>query len=185
MAVVGVTTACVLAACVGQLQFDPATSGLGSGAGGSPGPSGGSGGSTGGATAGTGGTAPDIDAGAPEVATQASCPAGFDVLTAVFKNKCGGCHGAAAPTKNLDLVTAGLGARTVGAISTCNRKPLISTTLVAGAAVGHLLDKLAGPVTGCGVQMPAGGTPLTSVEMACVQEWALKAVQAANGGEYP
>ena len=54
----------------------------------------------------------------------ASCPAGFDVLTSVFKDKCSGCHGAAAPTKNLDLVTAGVGARTVGAISTCNNKPL-------------------------------------------------------------
>jgi hypothetical protein len=106
------------------------------------------------------------------------------VLTTVFKNKCGGCHGAAAPTKNLDLVTAGLGARTVGVLSSCNNKPLISTTLVVGAAVGHLLDKLAGPVTGCGVQMPAGGTPLSSVEIACVQEWALQAVQNANPGAY-
>jgi hypothetical protein len=179
------SAAWVFAACVGQLQFDPASSGIVSGAGGSSSPGGGSGGATGGSTAGTGGAAADSDAGAQDVATPASCPAGFDVLTTVFKDKCGGCHGAAAPTKNLDLVTAGLGARTVGVVSTCNNKPLVSTTLVNGEAVGHLLDKLAGPVTGCGVQMPAGGTPLSSVEIACVKEWALKAVQTANGGQYP
>ena len=87
----------VLSACVGQLQFDPSQS---SGAGGSVVAV-----STGGSSGGTGG-----------VVAAASCPAGFDVLTSVFKDKCSGCHGAAAPTKNLDLVTAGVGARTVGVI---------------------------------------------------------------------
>jgi hypothetical protein len=113
---------------------------------------------------------------------QAACPAGFDVVNTVFKDKCGGCHGATAPTKGLDLVTAGVGARTVDVVSTCNKKPLVSSTLVAGAPSGHLLDKLAGPVTGCGVQMPAGGTPLTPTEMACVKEWALKAIDTATAG---
>jgi len=180
-AVVGLTAAWLLAACVGQLQFDPQASGN------SRPPTAGTGGAPASSLPGTGGApAVNDDAGAPDAPPlQASCPTGFDVVTTVFKDKCGGCHGAAAPTKNLDLVTTGIGARTVGAVSTCNNKPLLSTTLVGGAAVGHLLDKLAGPVTGCGVQMPAGGTPLSSVEMACVKEWALKAVQTANAGEYP
>jgi hypothetical protein len=157
----------VLSACVGQLQFDPSQS---SGAGGSIAVVS-TGGSSGGSSGGTGG-----------VVAAASCPAGFDVLTSVFKDKCGGCHGATAPTKNLDLVTAGVGARTVGVISTCNNKPLIATTLTSGQPTGHLLDKLAGPVTDCGVQMPAGGTPLSSTEMACVTDWALKAVNTASAG---
>ena len=172
-ALVSIGLGWALSACVGQLQYDPAQSGI------NPLPGGGSGGSTGGTTS------PNDDAGASEVPPEVSCPPGFDVLTAVFRDRCGGCHGAAAPTKNLDLVTAGIGVRTVGAISTCNNKPIISTTLMAGAPSGHLLDKLAGPVAGCGVQMPAGGTPLSSTELACVKEWALKAVQAANAGEYP
>jgi hypothetical protein len=174
-ATVSIVVGWALSACVGQLQFDPAQSGIGA----NRLPGAGSGGSTGGTMS------ANDDAGAPEVPPEASCPAGFDVLSAVFKDKCGGCHGAAAPTKNLDLVTAGIGARTVGALSTCNNKPLIATALTAGAPTGHLLDKLAGPVAGCGVQMPAGGTPLSSTEMACVKEWAIKAVQAASAGEYP
>jgi len=193
------SVAWALSACVGQLQFDPSQTGLSGdhlpGSGGSTGsPSGGiggstgsaSGGSTGGTSPGTGGAAAGDDAGTPDASLQASCPSGFDVVNTVFKTRCGGCHGAAAPTKNLDLVTMGIGTRTVGATSTCNNKPLISTTLVNGQATGHLLDKLAGPVTGCGVQMPAGGTPLSSTEMACVQQWAVAAIQAAagSGGGY-
>src|SRR5882757_2724073 len=96
LAVVGTTAAWLLLACVGQLQFDPSQSsgnqlpGGGSG-GSSSGGSGGSGGSTGGSTTGTGGAPADGDAGATDAQAQASCPAGFDVLTAVFKDKCGGC----------------------------------------------------------------------------------------------
>src|SRR5438045_1578450 len=109
-AVVGLTAAWLLAACVGQLQFDPQAGGNNN----RP-PAGGTGGAAAVALPGTGGTVVVDDAGAPDTAPlQASCPAGFDVVTAVFKDKCGGCHGAAAPTKNLDLVTTGIGARTVG-----------------------------------------------------------------------
>jgi len=182
------SVAWALSACVGQLQFDPSQTGLSGdhlpGSGGSSGS--GSGGSTGGTSPGTGGAASSDDAGTPDASLQAPCPSGFDVVNTVFKSRCGGCYGAAAPTENLDLVTMGIGTRTVGATSTCNNKPLISTTLVNGQATGHLLDKLAGPVTGCGVQMPAGGTPLTSTEMACVQQWAVAAVQAVagSGGGY-
>jgi hypothetical protein len=170
--------ALTLAACVGQLQFEPAPSGTGTGGASAPL----SGVGVGGAVAGTGGSSQPSDAGTPDASLQASCPNGYDVLTSVFKNRCGTCHSAAAPTKNLDLVSAGLAARTVGVISTCNNKPLLSTTLTAGAPTGHLLDKLAGPVTGCGVQMPAGGTPLSSTEMACVKDWALQAIQNSTGG---
>jgi hypothetical protein len=169
--------ALTLAACVGQLQFEPNPSATGTGGASAP-----LSGGVGGAVSGTGGPSQPSDAGTSDVSLQASCPSGYDVLTSVFKNKCGTCHSAAAPTKNLDLVSAGLAARTVGVISSCSNKPYLSTTLIAGAPTGHLLDKLAGAVTACGVQMPAGGTPLSSTEMACVKDWALQAIQNSTGG---
>ncbi len=168
----------------------------GSGGWGGAGPSGsggqaqsGTGGSYG-STADTGGARPD--AGAPAAndgaaiaddgGTAASaCPAGVNVLTDVFAAKCGGCHGATAPTKNLDMVSAGLGARMVNKVSTCMNLPLIAGTLTNNKPTGLLFQKLAGKVTNCGVQMPAGGTPLTTAELACVNDWAVAAIAKVTG----
>ncbi|HVR64724.1 MAG TPA: hypothetical protein VMU50_22645 [Polyangia bacterium] len=128
-----------------------------------------------------GGGAAD-DAGAPTTASM-GCPTGVNVLTDVFAAKCGACHGAAAPTKNLDMVSAGLGARMVNKPSSCKNLPLISGTLTNGNPTGLLFQKLAGKVTGCGVQMPAGGTPLSASEMACVNSWAVAAIAKVTGGK--
>jgi hypothetical protein len=119
------------------------------------------------------------------VAMAVTCPSGFNVLMAVFASKCGGCHGGTAPTKNLDLVSAGLGARLVNKTSTCKSEPLIAKTLTGNRATGLLLQKLAGDVTGCGVRMPAGAPALSDVEMACVSDWAVAAVNKANGVTSP
>jgi hypothetical protein len=119
------------------------------------------------------------------VAMAVTCPSGFNVLTAVFANKCGGCHGGTAPTKNLDLVSAGLGARMVNKTSTCKSEPLIAKTLTGNRPTGLLFQKLAGDVSGCGVRMPAGAPALSDVEMACVSDWAVAAVNKANGVTSP
>ena len=166
-----------------------------------PGGSGGQspyGGSTGGAMASQGGTGGAwVDAGAPAAddggsasddggattTAAAVCPSTVNVLTDVFAAKCGNCHGAAAPTKNLDMVSAGLGARMVNKPSTCKNLPYISGTLANGHPTGLLFQKLAGKVTGCGVQMPAGGAPLSTTEMACVNTWAVAAIAKVTGGK--
>jgi hypothetical protein len=114
-------------------------------------------------------------------AAAGACPAGVNVLTDIFATKCGGCHGAASPTKNLDLVSAGLGARMVNKTSTCKSQPLIAGTLTGTKPTGLLFQKLAGAVTGCGVQMPAGATPLSSAEIACVNDWAVAAIHKVTG----
>jgi hypothetical protein len=132
-------------------------------------------------------TSPDVmaadEAGAPPDAAPAApvCPPGTDVLIDVFKKNCGSCHGAAAPAKNLDLVSTGLGARLVNRPSTCNDRPLVDGTLSAGAPGGLLFDKLSGAVTDCGVQMPAGAAALPPTEMACVKDWAVQAINKALG----
>jgi hypothetical protein len=135
-------------------------------------------------TGGSGAVARDSGVTPPPDAAPAApaCPTGFNVLDAVFNKKCGGCHSATAPAKNLDLVTAGIGTRTVNKPSTCGTKPLLSTTLGPGnTPTGLLIEKLLGPVTGCGVQMPAGAPPLSATEMACVNEWAIGAINKALG----
>jgi hypothetical protein len=154
----------------------------GSGAGGSGTGGSGSGGSGAGGSIADAGPAAGQDGGAPP--TAAVCPTGFNVLDAVFTQKCGGCHGVTSPTKNLDLVSAGLAARLVNKPSTCNNRPFLSGTLSGSSAAGHLFDKLAGPVAGCGVQMPAGSTPLSATEIACVNDWAVQAVTNITGGGY-
>jgi hypothetical protein len=132
------------------------------------------------ADAGAGGsTGTSRDAGAPPDTAPAApaCPTGFDVLTAVFKNKCGACHGAAAPAVGLDL-----GTRTVNKPAACGGRMLINTQLGANnKPTGMLFDKLAGAVSGCGGQMPAGAPPLSASEMACVNEWAIGAINKALG----
>jgi hypothetical protein len=124
------------------------------------------------------------DAGsADDDAAAAGCPAGFDVLDTVFKKRCGACHGAASPSRNLDLVSPGLGARLVGKASTCGGQPLIAAS--GRPPSGLLFDKLAGAVAGCGVQMPAGAAPLAPIERQCVSEWAVQAINQATGRIQP
>jgi hypothetical protein len=104
-----------------------------------------------------------------------ACPQGLDVL-ALLKTKCGACHGAASPAVSLDLVSAGLAGRLIDRPSMCKDRPYIDGTLAGGQPTGFLFDKLLGPVAGCGVQMPAGASPLAPVEMTCLQEWVVNQV---------
>lgn len=125
-----------------------------------------------------GGAASSATPDAAPVASGTACPSGFNVPD-LFVKRCGGCHSAAAPAKGLDMVSANLAARVVNVKSTCNNKLLLGTT---SPAAGHLLDKLAGAVTGCGAQMPAGSAAFTATEMACVKEWAIQAINKVTGG---
>jgi hypothetical protein len=109
-----------------------------------------------------------------------ACPAGTDVAQ-IFKTACGLCHGASSPANNLDLVSPGLAARLINKAAQCNSRPLLSTT-GGTAPAGVLLEKLAGPVSDCGVQMPPTGTfTLSASDMACVTAWAADAINKVAG----
>jgi hypothetical protein len=120
---------------------------------------------------------PAADAGAPAPVASV-CPPGVEALGLIAK-RCGGCHGDRMPSKGLDLVTPGVAARLVGVKSACEGKPLLAP-LAAGATggepTGHFLDKLIGPVAGCGAQMPYGAAALTPGEFDCLVEWSARAV---------
>jgi hypothetical protein len=145
----------------------------GGGAGGAGGNTGGAGGSGAGGAGGN-----RADAGAPPVMT-ISCPAGFNVQD-LFVRKCAGCHSASAPARGVDVVTPGLAARLVGIKSMCASRLHLNPTLTGGKPTGYFMDKLRGPVTGCGMQMPAALPPLTPTEMACVEQWAVQAINNAG-----
>jgi hypothetical protein len=124
------------------------------------------------------GAAPTAVDAASLPAPAAACPAGVDAIGLIAK-RCGGCHGDRAPTKGLDLVTPGLADRLVGIKSTCPNRQLLDAppagTTAVGEPTGHFLDKLEGPVDGCGAQMPYGAPALTSSEFDCIVEWAARA----------
>jgi hypothetical protein len=68
----------------------------------------------------------------------------------------------------LDLTTPGAKARLLNIMAKCAGKTLIVSDPEVG---GHFFDKLAGPVTGCGMRMPLNGTPLTNDEVTCLKDW--------------
>jgi hypothetical protein len=115
----------------------------------------------------------------PDAAPPSACAPGTDGI-ALLSMKCGGCHNPMSAAKGLDLRTMGLGARTVGVASTCQGRPLLNTG--PGAPSGHLLDKMDGPIPGCGNQMPFGGPALSAQEKACIREWAAQAIAKAQSG---
>jgi hypothetical protein len=194
----------------GNAMTPPATGGAGAGSGGGGGSGSGSGGASaagsggagsgsgGAGGAGTGGVAanggagggggsqqpPKSDAGigaevgGAEAGPAASaCPPGKDAL-GIMAAKCGNCHGAVTPTKGLDVVSPNLAARLVGVKSACGARPFLETTGTAG----YFLDKLDGPVAGCGGQMPFGTPPLTPEERGCIDEWARLAIARGVSG---
>jgi hypothetical protein len=128
---------------------------------------------------GAGGSAPGAVDAASLPTPPSACPAGVDAL-GLLAQRCGGCHGARTPSKNLDLVTPGLADRLVGIKSTCPNKLLLDAPLpgatTVGPPTGHLLDKMVGPVPGCGAQMPYGTPALTPSELDCINEWAARAI---------
>ena len=83
-----------------------------------------------------------------------------DVEKLIFIPTCGGagCHENPGAASNLDLVSAGAGARIKAATSTCQAKPMTS----------FLLEKVkASPA--CGATMPLGSDPLGPNEMKCLE----------------
>jgi len=113
-------------------------------------------------------------------AAPSACAPGADGV-ALLAMRCGGCHNPMSAAKGLDLRSPGLGMRTVGVASTCQGRPLVGTG--PGAPSGHLLDKMEGPVPGCGNQMPFGGPALSAQEKACIREWAAQAIAKVKGME--
>jgi hypothetical protein len=112
-------------------------------------------------------------------AAPSACAPGQDAL-ALIGARCGGCHNAMTAAKGLDLRSTGLGARTVGVASSCQGRPYLVAK--AGEPSGHMLDKIDGPIPGCGNQMPVGGPALSDQEKACVREWAAQAIAKAQNG---
>ena len=108
-----------------------------------------------------------------------TCPEGTDAL-ALLVARCGDCHDAQDKAKGLDLVTPGVAARLVGVKSACGDKLLLDPS--GPTAAGQLLDKLRGPVAGCGAQMPYGMPPLTAQERSCLAAWADQAIARTKGG---
>ena len=129
------------------------------------------------------------DAGAPQAEPKSEPPppvaTGCDNLEAldILIDKCGKCHGQQSPTKGLDLVSPGVLTRLVDVRSTCQGRMLLEEGPTG--AGGFFLDKLDGPVMGCGVQMPFGVPPLTETERACLDSWAEQAVQRVKMGVTP
>jgi hypothetical protein len=108
----------------------------------------------------------------------AACAPGLDGLT-ILAQRCGTCHGERAPTKGLDLISPGVGKRLVNVRSTCMSLPYLPGT--GDAATSYLIEKLDGPVAGCGGQMPFGAPPLSPEERSCLVDWSDKAMARESG----
>jgi hypothetical protein len=97
------------------------------------------------------------------------CATAAEISSKILTPRCGPCHGVNTPAQGLDLVTMGAKARLLNVASRgCGGKPLIVSDPVVG---GHLFDKLAGAVPGCGNQMPFGAPPLSATEIKCLKDW--------------
>jgi hypothetical protein len=108
----------------------------------------------------------------------ASCATGQDAL-ALISDRCGACHNAKNPLKNLDLVTAGVGQRILGVKATCPGHVLLAGT--ADMPSGVFLEKLLGRVPDCGERMPYGTPAFTDAEISCVTAWAGQVVATGAG----
>ena len=112
-------------------------------------------------------------------AFRTSCP---DVETKWFPNTCafGTCHSATDQAAGLDLESPGLGSRVAGKTSTdnCSSRPVANQKNPKGSLLYLKLT----PNSGCGEQMPKGGTPFTQQELECVAKWIGTLVGSGTGG---
>jgi hypothetical protein len=108
----------------------------------------------------------------------ASCSTGQDAI-ALISSRCGACHNAKNPLKNLDLVSPGVGQRILGVKAVCPGHVLLAGT--ADMPTGVFLDKLLGPVADCGERMPYGTPAFTDAEVSCVTAWAGQVVATGAG----
>jgi hypothetical protein len=100
----------------------------------------------------------------------ADCAPGF--VEQLFQEGCSGggdCHDSSEPEADLDLVTAGQGARLLGVASVqeeCGGAPLIDP-----AGGDHLLLQKLDDGPPCGARMPFGEAKLSAREIECVRRW--------------
>lgn len=164
-----------------------------------PGPGGGTGGASGaGAIAGTGGTGANYGTGgtgggggsvAPMGGRPADggvvgdgrgsdsagaappvpfCATGAEITSKILMPKCAGCHGNNNPAAGLNLAAPNAKMRLLNVNARCAGKTLVVDSPRVG---GHLFDKLAGAVMGCGQRMPLMRTPLSAEEIQCLRDW--------------
>jgi hypothetical protein len=89
------------------------------------------------------------------------------------------CHDDNTPAGGLDLLSINPGARMVNRPSAdpaCADRLLIDAMQPQNS---FILEKLTSQFPECGTRMPQAGIPLTSEELACVQQWVLS---VATGG---
>ena len=124
-----------------------------------------SGGSSGGPKVGMdAGGSPD----AGNAAALAACSSAAAISANILMPKCATCHKAVNPASGLDLASAGAKGRLLNAMARCPNKVLATDNPVAG---GHLFDKLAGAVMGCGNRMPLNQPALSAMEILCLKAW--------------
>lgn len=107
-----------------------------------------------------------------------------DVPTAIFKQTCGvvSCHNPASPAEGLDLESPNVASRLVDVPE--NEDPSLGLFLIdsANPPQSVILTKLQAATVPYGSQMPFGGTPLTSQQVACVGAWINSVIAAADAG---
>jgi hypothetical protein len=113
--------------------------------------------------------AASVGNGADTAPAAAACSTAQEISSKILVPRCATCHSRDAPAGSLDLESPGAKARLLNIPSRgCSGKILVT----AGAQVtGHLFDKLAGPVTGCGNEMPFQGQPLNQAQIQCLKDW--------------
>jgi hypothetical protein len=116
------------------------------------------------------------DAGAADTLVIAASCADKDAL-AILVRSCGNCHGGSAPTLGLDLVSPGVAQRLVAVQSRCDNREFLE--LGSQPVKGYFLEKLLGPVDGCGSIMPFAAEALTRDEISCLFNWSER--EAAAG----
>jgi hypothetical protein len=122
----------------------------------------------------------DFQAGSPPIDEGGNGGVDDCGATTILKQTCGGCHGGTAPAQGLDLFASGLKGRVADvAAKGCGGEILV---VPGDAAASYLMAKIEGTHgEGCGVQMPKGGTPLSSTDQNCVARW-IDAMGASSPG---
>lgn len=114
---------------------------------------------------------PESYVGGPQSGPGVTCPLGVaDVESRLMRPRCAtsGCHDAASHSGDLDMSSAGLGARLLASRSdACGNRPLLDTNTLESS---YFLVKLAGSPP-CGSSMPLSGPALSPSELLCVRQW--------------
>jgi hypothetical protein len=118
---------------------------------------------------------------APELPACSSGSTMAEIETNVFQPKCGACHGAVKILSKLDLVSPGVAARVLGAMtdSTSTGQCQGRVLMAPGDPLGSLfVDKVANEKPACGARMPVGAVAVEQGVIDCVKRWAVLASEA-------